>query len=104
MDATAKRFHNALTGTIRVWKLGPGGIVLDIDSNSEHSTPAMVWDSLRRRRSCPYAAACRMRWIGDEISLGQKQIEWLDSFRALVNHAYQNHKRSTTWQKRNWAR
>lgn len=85
---TAAKLADALGDRVRVWAMGPGGIVIEIDSN-DPDTPAMVWDSLRKKRSSTYDCACSEGTIDDEIELTEEQEWWLGSYAPTVAKAYE---------------
>ncbi len=86
--STAQKLAAALGDHVRVWKMGPGGIVIEIDSN-DPDTPALVWDSIRRTRSSTYDCACSEGSIDDIIDLGHEQLRWLEGFGAQVQKAFE---------------
>lgn len=88
----AQALADALDEHIRVWEVGPGGIVLEIDSN-EPDTPALVWSNMRRKHSSTYDCACSEGTIDDQIELSQAQLDWLDKYTDIVARAYQRARR-----------
>ncbi len=65
---------------------GPGGIRLEIDPDDE-ATPAMVY-SADGRHSSTYDCALDTGYIDDAIGLTQKQSDWLEEFRSVVDQAF----------------
>lgn len=92
MSAAAKQLAAALDDHVRAWEVGPGGIVLEVNSN-DPDTPALVWLNMRRKQSSTYECACSEGTIDDQIDLTQKQLDWLDKYSDLVARAYQRARR-----------
>lgn len=74
---------------MKTTKTGPGGVILDIDT-SDYATPALVWESRKRRFSATFDCAIHEGELdcGAGPSLTQEQIDWLDQFHDLVTDAY----------------
>ena len=75
--------------SLNMHKLGPGGIVLQINVK-DPDTPALVWDSLRHRHSATYDCAVDTGELdcGAGPELTPEQIEWLRTFEDRVAAAY----------------
>lgn len=85
----ATKLAAALGGRVRVWKIGPGGIVIDINS-TDPDTPALVWDSVRRRYSSTYQCATEQGGIEDAPeNLSTTQLDWLATFSDQVDRAFE---------------
>lgn len=77
-----------MKSAINLHKIGPGGIVLHINVK-DADTPAMVYDSLRKRCSSTYACALDQGCIDDTVELNDAQIAWLSGFAERVDAAFE---------------
>ena len=77
------------TNSVNLHRIGPGGIVLEINVN-DADTPALVWDSLKKRHSATYDCACGTGELdcGAGPQLTDEQMAWLDQFHERVGQAY----------------
>lgn len=70
-----------------MWKVGPGGIVLQIDIN-DSDTPALVWDSIKKNYSATYDCAIGTGELDcGAVLLTDEQLEWLDKHCKQVDEA-----------------
>ena len=77
-----------MKAAMKLWKVGPGGVVMQIDTN-DADTPAMVWDSIRRRNSSTYDCATSEGMIDDVVELTAQQQTWLEQFQPQVDQAFE---------------
>lgn len=78
-----------MANPLNLHRLGPGGIVLEINVG-DADTPALVWDSLKKRHSATFPCAVETGELdcGAGPELSQEQIDWLLTFEERVNKAY----------------
>jgi hypothetical protein len=73
--------------SLNLHRVGPGGIVLHVNV-ADSDTPAMVYDSLKRRYSSTFDCALAMGTIDDTVELNDAQCAWLDTFQDHVAMAF----------------
>lgn len=79
-----------------VWKVGPGGIVLQIDIEDE-DTPVLVWDSIKKRESATFYCALDTGELGcGAIELSERQVAWLAGFETMADEATTYARRNST--------
>jgi hypothetical protein len=73
-----------------LWKVGPGGIVIQINVN-DPDTPALIWDSIKKRHSATYDCGVSTGELdcGAGPELTEQQVRWLEQFEDHVNEAYE---------------
>jgi hypothetical protein len=95
MSNAATKLAQALGDHFTLWKVGPGGVCLHIDT-SDPDTPAMVYSSMRKRASATFECAVNAGELtghgngeDDSTYLSPGQQQWLEQFRPKVDEAFE---------------